>query len=325
MIESYSLRREAVDRVLVSGANGFIGRRLVAILRDEGALVATVGRGPGEGPLHFGLGPPPWTVLQWKNALSAAAPDVVFHLAGAQQGNRAGLEAANVGLACGLFSALQDLKARPGVLLAGSAAEYGRCVIDGVPIHEHLVCAPTGPYGETKLAQTRTALSFADQTGGRVMVARIFNPIGPGMPSHLALGDFARQIAAIKGGHGRLITGNIDVARDFLDVEQAAGILVSLARNPLAEGIINVCSGVPTVVRRLVELMIARSGKAIDIEVDPARLRPGEPRVLFGSTSRLASLLPPPAELGAVVGAILANAERHSSSDHGVRMLATPS
>jgi GDP-4-dehydro-6-deoxy-D-mannose reductase len=263
--------------------------------------------------------------LQWKNALSAAEPDVVFHLAGAQQGNRAELEAANVGLARGLLSALQDLQAYPGVLLAGSAAEYGRSVIDGVPIYEDLVCAPTGPYGETKLAQTRAALSFADQTGGRVMVARIFNPIGPGMPSHLALGDFARQIASIEGSRGRLITGNIDVARDFLDVEQVAGILVSLARNPLSEGIINVCSGVPTVVRRLVELMIARSGKAIDIELDPARLRPGEPRVLFGSTSRLASLLPPPAELDAVVGAILANAEKRGLGDHGVSMLLTPS
>ena len=263
--------------------------------------------------------------MQWRQAVLAAEPDTIIHLAGAQRGNRAELEAANVGLVCGLISALQDLKAHPGLILAGSAAEYGRSVIDGVPIHEDLVCAPTGPYGETKLAQTRAALSFAELTGARVLVTRIFNPIGPGMPSHLALGDFARQIAEMAGGGGRLITGNIDVARDFLDVARAAGMLMSLARNPLAEGIVNVCSGVPTVVRRLVELLIIKSGKSIDIEVDPARLRPDEPQVLFGSTSRLASLLPPPAEMEAVVGSILASAEKRGSGDLGVPMLLTPS
>lgn len=309
-----------MDRVLVSGATGFIGKRLVALLHDEGALVATVGRGPGQGPLHFELGPPPWTASQWRRAVSAAEPDIIIHLAGAQRGNRADLEAANVGLARALISALQDLKARPGLVVAGSAAEYGRAVIDGVPIHEDLVCAPIGPYGETKLAQTRAALSFAELTGGRVLVTRIFNPIGPGMPSHLALADFARQIADMPEGGGRLVTGNIDVARDFLDVAQAAGMLVALARNPRAQGIVNVCSGVPTVVRRLVELLIAESGKSIDIEVHPARLRPDEPQVLFGSTSRLASLLPPPAEIGAVVSAILASAKERGSSDHGIPM-----
>jgi GDP-4-dehydro-6-deoxy-D-mannose reductase len=249
-------------------------------------------------------------------ALSAAEPDTVFHLAGALQGSRAELVQANVGLARGLLSALRELNARPTLIFAGSAAEYGRSVIDGVPIHEELLCTPGGPYGESKLAQTHAALSFAEQTGGRVVVARIFNPIGPDMPSHLALGDFARQIATMNGDRGCLVTGDIDVARDFLDVTQVAAMLAGLAKNPRANGIVNICSGVPTVMRRLIEIMIAKSGKSIDIRVDPGRLRPGEPRVLFGSTSRLASLLPPPAEIEAAVAAILAAAEKRGSSDY---------
>jgi GDP-4-dehydro-6-deoxy-D-mannose reductase len=302
-------------RVLISGAGGFVGSRVASLLRSEGARVATVGSQPGWRETHFEFGPAPWTSAQWSKALVANDPDVIFHLAGTARGSVADFEHVNVDLTRELLSALRTLRMRPVLVFAGSAAEYGDAIVDGVPVREDAECAPRGCYGRTKLAQTSLARVFAEETRGRILVARLFNAVGPGMPTHLALGDFARQIAAADIAGGPLLTGDIDVERDFIDISHVATALTFLARQPAANGIVNVCSGVPTKLRRLIVSMIVRSGKPLKIKVDPSRLRPGEPRVIVGSTERLAALgaMPPPTDIETSVASILSYAECRNS------------
>jgi GDP-4-dehydro-6-deoxy-D-mannose reductase len=294
--------------VLITGAGGFVGRRVATLLQDGGARVATVGRSEGGGPLHFAFGPAPWTCEQWQTALDASEPDIIFHLAGTTHGAANDFEAVNVGLAEGLFSALRRLGAQPDLLLAGSAAEYGDAIVDGAAVEEDLLCQPRGEYGRSKLAQTMSALAFGEETGAKVLVARLFNPIGSGMPPNLALSDFARQIS---GPDHVLTTGNLDVSRDFMDVSSTAAALVALAKRPGARGVVNVCSGAATNLRRIVERLLLCSGKMMRIVVDPARLRPGEPRIIIGSTAKLASLgvASPGLDIDRVAVALLADAQ----------------
>jgi GDP-4-dehydro-6-deoxy-D-mannose reductase len=181
------------------------------------------------------------------------------------------------------------------LIIAGSAAEYGGAIRDGVPIRESAVCAPLSPYGASKQAQTRAALNYADATGTPVLLARIFNPLGPNMPTHLAIADFANQIACMPRERGTLHVGNIDVRRDMIDVEHVATLLCQLAANPDALGVVNVCSGQAPVLRELVEMLICGCGRKIDIEIDWSRVRGNEPRAIIGSTELLARLgCPPP-------------------------------
>jgi GDP-4-dehydro-6-deoxy-D-mannose reductase len=294
-------------RILMSGAGGFIGRRLAAVLQGQGAHVATIGRGAGSGTLHFACGSAPWSVAQWRRALSLAEPEIVFHLAGAREGSPEELEDINVGLARGLLSAVEEMRTFPTLVFAGSAAEYGAAAADGVAVREDATCAPLGAYGKTKLAQTSAAIAFAERTGARVLVPRIFNPIGPGMPAHLALADFARQIVRLGPEGGWLETGDIDVSRDFVDIGQVTSLLATLAFNSTARGVVNLCTGIPTPLRYLVETMIAVSGKPIRVRVDQSRSRQGDPRIVFGSVERLKALVGDlrPADWPAVCAAIL--------------------
>lgn len=275
---------------LISGAGGFIGTALTALLRHRGGRVATIGTRGDTRAGHFAVAPGRWGVADWVDALDRVRPARVFHLAGATQGSPDELHAVNVELARALFAALRITGLRPDLILAGSAAEYGAAVVDGVPVCEDVPCAPVTPYGRAKLAQTEAALAFGAETGLRVLVARIFNPIGPGLPRHLALGDFAGQIAAIGREGGTLRTGDIEVCRDILHVDDLAAALATLAANPEARGVVNLCTGVPTRLRDLVESMIAASGKPIAIVPDPARLRGGERRVVVGSPAALTAL-----------------------------------
>lgn len=281
---------------LVTGGQGFIGRNLVKALRERGVDVRTLGRSRSTDTTHIVLDEASWDSSALGRVLEEVAPDCIFHLAGKVRGTLAELNHANLGLIQGLLRTLRRINLQPRLVIAGSAAEYGSAIRDGEPVRETAMCAPLSAYGASKQAQTRAALDYADATGTSVLVARIFNPLGPGMPTHLAIGDFANQIATMPRDHGTLRVGNIDVRRDMIDVEHVATLLCQLVENPDARGVVNVCSGQAPLLRELIEMLIDGCGRKIDIEVDWARVRGNEPRAIIGSTDLLAKLgCPPPA------------------------------
>jgi GDP-4-dehydro-6-deoxy-D-mannose reductase len=288
----------AIRNALVTGGNGFVGRPLVAALRGRQIDVTTLGRSQpvdAADATHIVLPEASWGTFALDRILEDAAPDWIFHLAGKSRGAPAELACANVDLFNNLLQALTRTGLRPRLIVAGSAAEYGSAIRDDVPISEAADCAPLSPYGATKHAQTRAALNYADATGTSVLVARIFNPLGANMPTHLAIGDFANQISLMPRRGGTLRVGNIEVRRDMIDVEHLATLLCQLAENSNARGVVNLCSGQAPLLSELVEMLIAAFGRKVDIEVDWARVRGNEPRTIIGSTERLARLgCPPP-------------------------------
>lgn len=293
-------------RALVTGGRGFIGRHLVRTLRGLGCRVAAIGRSPASDPSDIVLDEASWTPRALGDILEREEPDWIFHLAGSATGTREQLDRANVGTTRAILEALAHTGQKPLLVSAGSAAEYGAAIRDGEPVEETLACAPVSDYGVSKHAQSCAVLRFAEETGHRVIVARVFNPIGAGMPAHLALGSFARQIAASSGGSCCLRVGNLNVQRDMIDVEHAAKVLIDLAFTENACGVVNICSGQAPLLRDLVDCMISSSGRDVSLEVDPARVRPGEIRTIVGSTARLAEFgcLPPPTDFPAVVARI---------------------
>jgi GDP-4-dehydro-6-deoxy-D-mannose reductase len=281
---------------MVTGAQGFLGRHVVRDLRQRGVHVTTLGRHPLPRASQFAMGEAPWCPTRLARIIEVVEPEAIFHLAGGVADSASALEQLNVGMASAVMQALLETRARPLLVCCGSAAEYGSAIIDSVPIEETAACVPLSAYGASKLAQTNACLAFASTTGTPVLIARIFNPIGPGMPAHLALGDFARQIAAMGARSGTVRTGNLRVFRDFIDVDHVVTMLWSLANNIAARGVVNICSGEATELGKLVEILIEVSAKKVTVETIAARLRPEELGVVVGSTALLTRLgaTPPP-------------------------------
>lgn len=271
----------------MTGAEGFLGHQLVRELELHGTRVTRLVRQGTASSSHVVMGEAPWEPGRLADIIEDAEPDVVFHLAGGAVGTAAQLEAMNVGLANSVMAALRLAQAVPLLVCCGSAAEYGNGLTDGVATPETAVCAPMGDYGKSKLLQTRAAIAFGEGSGTPILVARIFNPIGPRMPPHLALGDFARQISALPSHGGILRSGTLDVARDFIDIALVARALRLLTQNPDARGVVNVCSGQATQLAHLVKMLIAASGKRVRLELDPERVRGGELRAVFGDPGLL--------------------------------------
>lgn len=273
-----------MKRALVTGASGFIGRAVVARLRATGwRVVRAVRRDADAEDICLGTGW--WDRASFARAIEWARPHVVFHLAGTAIGNTpAEIYQTNALLAVELLEAVRASAAPPAVLLAGSAAEYGRIDAERLPVGETEPCQPITDYGISKYAQTLVGLARA-RAGMNVTIARIFNVVGPGMPHYLALASFARQL---RSGTDTLHVGDLDVARDFIDVTEAARIIVALGSEPAyCGGVYNVCSGEPACLRPLVEALVALCHRPVGIVVDPSRLRAGEMRVFTGDTSRL--------------------------------------
>ena len=192
-------------RALVTGGQGFIGRHLGHALRRGGVDVWTLGRTQSPAAtdaVHVVLDEGSWDSHALDHILEDVAPDCIFHLAGRARGTPAEITHANVELLDGLLRALRRTGLRPRLVVAGSAAEYGSAIREDEAVRETAICSPQSAYGASKQAQTRAALAYADVSGTSVLVARIFNPLGANMPTHLAIGDFASQIAAMPRSGG---------------------------------------------------------------------------------------------------------------------------
>ena len=279
-------------RILVTGSNGFLGRHILASPAAAGMRLFCATRArEGHGEQDVALGPGPWGRAEFEHALAVSRADVVIHCAGATHAGdfRQVLEA-NTVPAAGLLAALSGLAHPPRTLLLGSAAEYGLVGADAMPVGEDYPCQPRSDYGIAKYAQTLLGLAAAER-GLPVMTVRLFNPVGRGMPPKLALPSFARRIAVALQGEGVFRAGDIDVSRDFIDVAEAARILLALGTAPSWPWpIVNLCSGHAFKLRALVQSMIAASGRRLQITIDPALQRHRDMPLLVGNTERLAAL-----------------------------------
>lgn len=274
---------------MITGSSGFLGKSLLESLRGlkPRAKILTLDRLPSPGRDHFqaNLLDPAST----KKALGRARAQVVFHLAGGTTQSWPELWRSHVLATARLLEAVISLprRSRPRVVLAGSAHEYGS--FGPLPLRESALPRPGSPYGWSKLCQTYAALAYAC-LGVDVVVARIFNVVGPGLPATHALSSFCRQIAqAEAGGDKEIIArGNLSAGRDFVDARDVCRALILLGSKGKPGEVYNVCSGRMTRIR-----------SALDLLLRMARLRI---RVRAGKGSALDAMRGSTAKLNAATG-----------------------
>ena len=263
---------------LLTGANGFVGKIMQAVLPCV--------------PLPAGLD------LRDRAALNAAIaeiqPDMVIHLA-AQSFVPASFENPretfdiNFYGTLNMLEALQSIGFRGRMLFVGSGDTYGQVPEAAIPVREEHPLHPLNPYAVSKVAAEALCYQWSQTSGFEIVMARPFNHIGPGQNPRFAITDFARQITEIRLGRRSpvLQVGDIDVTRDFTDVrdvERAYALLLEKGRNG---GTYNVCSGREHSIRELLQRLIALAGVDARIEQDPARLRPAEQRRMVASFETL--------------------------------------
>ncbi len=280
-------------KVLITGVHGFCGRHLARHLTAQGVEVYGVSRTPSA-ESHW-RAQEPFTVSALTPIIRAVQPHYVFHLAGvSSSAEPAVFYSVNVGYAAALLQALKEAGYWDcPVLLVGTAAEYGNVSEAQLPVTEDHPPQPYNHYGVSKLAQTHLGLAEIRQ-GRPLIIVRPFNIIGPGMPDHLVVQSFAWQIAAIRRRQRPEVmqVGNLQSARDFVDVMDLVDIYWRLAQTPAAYGeIFNICSGAPVPIRDVLQKMTAMTDARITVEVDPDRFKAIDVPVHYGSVEKLQRFL----------------------------------
>ena len=244
-----------MNKVLVTGAAGALGRAVVARLRAGGHTVLSAGRAPVH-DVRIDLYQPAASAA----ALADAGADCILHLAASFGNELDEAIAINVAAPRALLDALLARGSATRVLLIGSAAEYGVVEPEQNPLREDCVLRPVSVYGMTKAWQTQLASLYAAR-GADVAVARVFNLDGPGLSERLFAGRLQRQIELVLAGQQSIIElGPLGATRDYLSTADAAEQLLAIAARAPAGSVHHVASGTGVTMREFMLAKLATAG-----------------------------------------------------------------
>ena len=271
---------------MVTGAGGFIGRRLVQTLAREGAEVC------GWTRQDIDLLDRAAVVA----AMDAVRPSAIFHLASAGVGAERAHDPKVIAEDVAMTGALLAAAPRGSrLVVTGSMAEYGRGGRHG----EDDRCDPRTAYAIARLAAGSLALAYAEKYGLAVTVARLFGVYGPGeAPQRL----FPQLVESLSAGRAVPLSDGLQ-RRDFIHVDDVCRTLIAIAATPAAGGppIVNVGTGKAVRVRDAAEWIAdALAVPRALLEFGARQRSPGDEDLLEADVTRLSALLgaAPPQRLG---------------------------
>ena len=273
----------AANRLLLTGASGFIGRHLSPLLLADGYEVHAVARTPpsGGGDLHWHQA----DLLQPGTARSLAKSVVATHLVHLAWNVTPGsfwnrVENLDwVAASLELYRGFSESGGRRA-LFAGTCAEYDwrHALLDEATTP----CEPATLYGTAKHALHLLLRAAADRNDVSLAWARLFLLYGPGEPGRRLLPDV---ITSISRGRPALF-GDGRAERDFMYVTDAALALRAIL-NSTVSGPVNVASGTCIPLREVIEIAASCLGRPDLVRLGARATPAGEPARLAASVALL--------------------------------------
>jgi GDP-4-dehydro-6-deoxy-D-mannose reductase len=271
-------------RALVTGAGGFVGVHLVRHLEASGDEVSQLER------TVDGIDVTDEQALT--EAVVAARPEVIYHLAGAADvgGSWSAPQETFLANALGTLNLLEAARQASvdRVLAVTSADVYGRVTEDELPLHEEQPLRPVSPYAASKVAAD--ALAQQAWLGHRLPVMRVraFNHLGPGQSDKFVAPSLAARIAHNEHrGTDEVPIGNMTPMRDITDVRDVVRAYRLLMQHGEPGEVYNVCSGRAVAVKEIADILLGMAERPMRLVTDPALQRPVDIPVLVGDNSRL--------------------------------------
>lgn len=186
------------------------------------------------------------------------------------------------------------------VVHTSSSEVYGTARF--VPMTEEHPLQGQSPYSATKIGADHIAMSFYTSFNTPVVILRPFNTFGPRQSARAVIPTIITQIA---GGERRIRLGSVHPTRDFTFVaDTAAGFIAALhAPNAVGE-VINLGSNFEISIGDAAQTIADVMGADIEIVTDDQRVRPEKSEVerLFASNTKARELLAWTPQYGGIEG-----------------------
>lgn len=160
-----------------------------------------------------------------------------------------------------------------------------------VPITEEHPLQGQSPYSASKIGADQIAMSFYSSFNTPVAIIRPFNTYGPRQSARAVIPTIITQIAS---GQRSIRLGALHPTRDFNYVADTVAGFIAVAQSDAAVGeVINIGSGYEISIADTASMIAEVMGKDIEIQADEQRLRPEKSEVerLWAGTDKAARLL----------------------------------
>ena len=287
------------DRVLVTGAAGFIGSHLCRRLVSEGFEVVGLDD-LSEGSIDNLRDVPDVRVVEADLRDEAAVGEAaegcatIYHQAAKRTVPRSMAfpgETTDVNVRGTLNVLLAARSVNATVVAASSSSVYGDQEI--FPLHERMEPRPRSPYAASKLAAEVYCASFWRSHGVPTISLRYFNAYGPGQdPENEYAAVIPRFVVACLTGARPTVYGDGEQARDFTYIDDIveANLMSSRAPEAAYGSAFNIGGGAePTSVDRLLRWIGELTRTTPDPRHEPAR--PGDIRLSHADVSLAREML----------------------------------
>jgi len=229
-----------------------------------------------------------------ENLISEFQPDYILHLASYSSVAFSWKEPLisfknNTNIFLNILEAVKKLNVCTRILSVGSSEEYGNFDKIDLPLNEEQSLKPTSPYAVARVSQELLSQIYASGYGLEIVMTRSFNHIGPFQKEIFVIPSFIKQLVQIKknGDKGELITGDLEIIRDFTDVRDVVSAYYLLLTQGEKGNIYNVCSGIGFSLKQIIDKVCNMLDIDINIKLNPDLIRPNENRIVIGSNKKI--------------------------------------
>lgn len=286
-----------MKKILIVGAAGFVGGHLIRHIQSAYDWEIHATKMPGEELSFPGITVYDLNILEKdriKELLEKIRPDYIIHLAAQSSVSVAWKNPTltvdvNIVGSINMMDVVRGLDYKPRILLIGSGEEYGRIKQNEVPIKEDTDLRPGNIYAVTKACQSMIGKIYAEAYQMELMMVKAFNHIGPGQLPLFVVSDFCKQVADIERGNQEPVikVGNLQALRDFTDVRDVVRAYALLVQFGVAGEIYNVGSGNAIEISEVLQLIIQKAHKKIEVVIDEERLRPVDVPIIVADISKI--------------------------------------
>lgn len=215
------------------------------------------------------------------DVLQKVKPDAIFHLAAHANVRTSFITPIavlnnNIIGTANLFEAIRLGGNYPTVQLCSTSEVYGQVDPKYVPITEETPLRPASPYAVSKTAQDLLGWSYFVSYKMPIIRTRMFAYLNP-RRADLFASAFAKQVAWIeKGLQEKLVHGNLDSVRTFVDVRDAMKAYWDAVVYCEAGEVYNIGGTTTMTVGEFLEKLISMAKVKIPTQLDPTLLRPAD-------------------------------------------------
>jgi GDP-4-dehydro-6-deoxy-D-mannose reductase len=293
-----------MEKYLITGFSGFVSQHFLEYLEENRIRSQVLGvdlLSPGFNIRSFEFVQCSFEKIdlldrnQVDNLVYQFQPDYILHLASFSSvaygwKNPVTSFQNNTNIFLNLLEKVRALDLQCRILSIGSSEEYGNVPEKDLPLREEHGLKPVSPYAVARVAQEMLSRVYVEGYGLDIVMTRSFNHIGPRQRDVFAVPSFARQMVQMKRSgekSGKLVAGDVEIVRDFLDVRDVVAAYHALFKKGERGAVYNVCSGSGVRLKEVIDRLAVILGLKVEVSTSDLLIRPSDNRILIGSNEKL--------------------------------------